>query len=350
MEKIKEILRKPAALTIGALIIGVLIGLVVLGWGLWPLQWVNASPADLHADFQRDYLCMTIDSYIKNQDMGLVQLRWNSLGEKASAMLDSLTPAACGFDSSKEIEAFKGIVNYQPQELASGANELLTEEEPVVVNPAVNPMVEPESTFSIAPLLILVVLTLAVGGVFIFLMKRRSGKPAQGKRVVKPTQAAPAANKSQAGFTAQTAPKKEPALAQFMTTYRQGDDLYDDSFSIDSVNGEFLGECGVGIAETIGVGEPKKVTALEVWLFDKNDIQTVTKILMSEHASKDSAIRQRLVSKGEPIKVEPGMTFLMETATLQLEAKVIDMVYARGPLPENSYFSRLTLEIYVWAK
>jgi hypothetical protein len=67
----------------------------------------------------------------------------------------------------------------------------------------------------------------------------------------------------------QAAPKKEPALAQFMTTYRQGDDLYDDSFSIDSVNGEFLGECGVGIAETIGVGEPKKVTALEVWLFEQ---------------------------------------------------------------------------------
>ena len=144
--------------------------------------------------------------------------------------------------------------------------------------------------------------------------------------------------------------QNEPPLAQFMTTYRQGDDLYDDSFSIDSINGEFLGECGVGIAETIGVGEPKKVTALEVWLFDKNDIQTVTKVLLSEHANNDQAIKQRLLSKGEPIVVEPGMHFLMETASLQLEAKVVDMVYARGPLPENSYFSRLTLEISVWSK
>jgi hypothetical protein len=144
--------------------------------------------------------------------------------------------------------------------------------------------------------------------------------------------------------------KKEPPLSQFMTTYRQNDDLYDDSFSIDSINGEFLGECGVGIAETIGVGEPKKVTALEVWLFDKNDIQTVTKVLMSEHANNDPAIRQRLLSKGVPLVVEPGMKFVMETASLQLEAKVVDMVYARGPLPENSFFSRLTLEISVWAK
>jgi hypothetical protein len=40
----------------------------------------------------------------------------------------------------------------------------------------------------------------------------------------------------------------------------------------------------------------------------------------------------------------------METATLQLEARIVDMVYARDALPENSHFSRLTLEISVWNK
>jgi len=143
---------------------------------------------------------------------------------------------------------------------------------------------------------------------------------------------------------------EEPPLTQFMTTYRIGDDLYDDSFSIDSPNGEFLGECGVGIADTIGVGEPKKVTALEIWLFDKNDIQTVTKVLMSEHAFNDSSIRQQLAAKGETLQIEPGQEFKMETATLQLRARVIDMVYGRGPLPESSFFSRMTLEISVWNK
>jgi hypothetical protein len=44
-----------------------------------------------------------------------------------------------------------------------------------------------------------------------------------------------------------------------------GDDLYDDSFSVDSPSGDFLGECGVGISETIGVGDPKSL-GLEVWL------------------------------------------------------------------------------------
>ena len=58
-----------------------------------------------------------------------------------------------------------------------------------------------------------------------------------------------------------------------MTTYVLGDDLYDELFSIDTQGGDFLGEYGVGVSEIIGVGDPKKVTALEIWLFDKNDIK-----------------------------------------------------------------------------
>ena len=357
MEKIKMFLKKPIALALGGLLLGIFIGLVVLGWGLWPLQWVDALPNHMRNDYQRDYLCMTIDSYIRNQDEALLQLRWNGLGENASAVLDTLTPAVCSFETTDEIEAFKEVIGFIPPADVSLEDETASEENPLVVDQgSALGSLEPENTFSIVPLAIFLVLTLVVGGVFVVLMKKRNSGASTAKRagavkrtgkikiqdMVKQKDAVPAA--------APTAGKKEPALAQFMTTYRQGDDLYDDSFSIDSVNGEFLGECGVGIAETIGVGDPKKVTALEVWLFDKNDIQTVTKILMSEHASNDSAIRQRLLSKGEPFKAEPGMTFVMETATLQMEAKIVDMVYARGPLPENSYFSRLTLEISVWSK
>jgi hypothetical protein len=135
-----------------------------------------------------------------------------------------------------------------------------------------------------------------------------------------------------------------------VTTYVVGDDLFDDSFSIDSPSGEFMGECGIGISETIGVGEPKKVQAFEVWLFDKNDIQTVTKVLMSAHAFNDVATRQRLEAKGEPVLVDRGKQVILETAALQLVANVSDMQYGQSALPDGSYFERLTLEIAVWPK
>ncbi len=360
MEKIKSFIKKPIALGLAGLLIGVIFGLVVLGWGLWPLKWLDAAPADLQIDYQRDYLCMTIDSYIRNQDNALVQLRWQGLGEKGPDLLGTLTPAVCRFSSDKEIKAFGEIIDSlalsvavqqeKPSKVTDTKSEAAATEATIPEVVSQTPAEESKGGFSIIPLAILMALTLIVGGIFVFLMLKKS--KAAGGNLPKIKKVHPVTEKGDMNVAQKTDvfEKKEPPLSQFMTTYRQNDDLYDDSFSIDSINGEFLGECGVGIAETIGVGEPKKVTALEVWLFDKNDIQTVTKVLMSEHANNDPAIRQRLLSKGEPVVVEPGMKFLMETASLQLEAKVVDMVYARGPLPENSYFSRLTLEISVWAK
>jgi hypothetical protein len=106
----------------------------------------------------------------------------------------------------------------------------------------------------------------------------------------------------------------------------------------------------VGISETIGVGEPKKVSAFEVWLFDKNDIQTVTKVLMSAHAFLDEPSRQRLAAKGEPVLAEPGIETVLETQTLRLVARVVDMGYGEGAVPDSSFFERLLLELAVWPK
>jgi len=349
MDKIKEFFKNPISFGIIGLIAGTVIGLVALGWGVWPVKWTNAEPTDMQIDYQSDYLCMMIDSYIRNQDDELVQMRWIGLGENADELLNTLTPAICRFTSAAEIEAFKEIVDLQ-EAIPEISEEEFVEEETSVGILGVEEEDAEVKTVSILPLAILILLTLVVGGILIFLMIKRS--KGNGGSLIKKAKVVIPKNSTEGKLKQEDkkARTKETPLAQFMTTYRQGDDLYDDSFSIDSVKGEFLGECGVGIAETIGVGDPKKVTALEVWLFDKNDIQTVTKVLMSEHANNDPALRQRLLSKGEPILIEPGMRFLMETASLQLEAHVIDMVYARGPLPENSYFSRLTLEVSVWPK
>jgi hypothetical protein len=129
-----------------------------------------------------------------------------------------------------------------------------------------------------------------------------------------------------------------------------GDDLFDDSFSIDAPSGEFLGECGVGISETIGVGEPKKVAAFEVWMFDKNDIQTITKVLMSPHAFTDPVFRAKLEPKGELVAVELRKQVVLETQTLQMIATVSDMQFGQGALPNSSYFDRVTIELAIWSK
>ncbi len=187
-------------------------------------------------------------------------------------------------------------------------------------------------------------LLVALGAVFLL----RSRNQAAGGPPTPAQQAQEAAHSAE--YTDYQSTGEEPPMAQFMASYKLGDDLFDDSFSIDSPGGEFLGECGVGISETIGVGDPKKVTAFEVWLFDKNDIQTVTKVLMSAHAFMDDTVRQRLAAKGEPVQSTPGSQVVLETATLQLVARVVDMAYGEGALPEESFFDNMIIELAVWQK
>ncbi len=142
----------------------------------------------------------------------------------------------------------------------------------------------------------------------------------------------------------------QPPLGHFFTTYQLGEDTYDESFSIETPMGEFLGECGVGISETIGVGEPDKVTAFEVWLFDKSDIRTVTKVLMSDHGFNNDSIRSKLASKGEAVLAQPGAPFSLETSGLQVRVDVTELVYGEGEVPPNSFFSKLTIELVAIAR
>lgn len=167
------------------------------------------------------------------------------------------------------------------------------------------------------------------------------------------TAVSPAARGAALSATAERtdyASEGRPPIVQFMTTYLHGDDLYDDTFSIETATGQFLGETGVAIAETIDEKEGKKVTAFEVWLFDKNDIRTVTKVVMSEYAFADDAIKAKLAPKGEAMLARPGETITLETATLRVKARLVDLSYGSGPFPPNSFFERITIELAAWPR
>jgi hypothetical protein len=337
MEKIKTLIKQPLALGGIGLLIGMIFGLVVLGWGVWPLEWVNGAPVNLSSDYQHQYLCMLIDSYVRNQDQNLMRVRWSSLGNGNTELLKTLTSSECRFTSNTEIDSFKSAMN-----VAVAPTTIQT--------PNVSIPGSSANNISFLPVLLFCLLTLSAGGALLYLLNKKTKLNSRSEKKVDQKTSA-----SEEYFNSPNKPDpneslKEKPMAQFMASYRIGQDLYDESFSIDSASGEFLGECGLGIADSIGVGDPKKVTALEMWLFDKNDIQTATNVLLSEHAFKDDAIRQRLIAKGEPVLIKPGQHFIMETSSLQLEATVVNLVYGRGPLPENSFFSQLTLEISIFLK
>jgi hypothetical protein len=354
-EKIKSWLKDFRITLPAGVIIGIILGLVI-GWGIWPVQWTDLAPYHLRPDLREDYLRMSIFTSTSTGNPNIAEKAWSELEDTAEDTLQVVRNQP-QYLSEAQITSFMVLVG-------ADMGEVLPDVETVAPEP--EPEVDPLDETTRPNWLLLgglcLVLLFVAGGVVIFYVVRT--KPSGGDRYETLDQHTMpdddvgfeeddlryAPQEPQPVYDPRPQETQAQPVAQFMTTYMVGDDLYDDSFSIDAPTGEFLGECGVGISETVGVGEPKRVTAFEVWLFDKNDIQTVTKVVMSEHAYEDDKLRMRLESKGELVLVELGKQFLLETETLQLEARIIDMDYGEGAAPDLSFFERLTMELAIWPK
>lgn len=329
MTSLLDLLKRPIVLAVLAGILGLIVG-IPLGWAT--VRVVNTTPAVLRPDLQEDYLRMAIESFQVDRDPNAAVRRWDALGPAAAPLF---------------VEVQKNPGTIDPRVIAAYGQLI----QAVKASEGQTPETATPGGLSGGTIVLIAVLFLVLvgGAAGLFFLRRLLRNPA-------PTEITPSMHATE--INREAAKNKTnfeslgvaPPITQNMTTYVLGDDLYDESFSIDTPSGDFLGEYGVGVSETIGVGDPKKVTALEIWLFDKNDIKTATKVLMSAHAYDDAAIRSRLEAKGELILVEPQKQIMLETETLQLLATVVDLQYGDGSMPEKSYFDRVTLELAIWRK
>jgi hypothetical protein len=179
---------------------------------------------------------------------------------------------------------------------------------------------------------------------------KRGGKPDEGKKVLADIRAAAAA----------TAKAKDEAVArlkddtrgvpvfQRVSIYAPGR-AYDESYAIETADDVFLGECGASVSDTVGDG---KVSAIEVWIFDKEDFtKTLTQVFLAPAGFADPATRAKLETRGDLIEAKPGAMASFETQTLLMEVRVSDMGYATGGgLAPNSAFEKITFEFAVWTK
>ena len=339
MESISEFTNRKWVLPLVAVIIGVAIGMVY-AWVINPVQWVDGVPQQLRSDLQEDYLRMAIDSHSVNRDAELALIRFQALGENGSITLIAVSedPQELSPDA---IQSFHAVIEIDDQ---SGE----AEETDGSALSQISGLIVP-----ICGATVLLGLVLAV----VLVLRARGRDDEAG--IVAPDVMEPGIQDADASFEQPAEQALQPfgaetagddSLATFRTIYALGDDDYDDSFSIESPTGDFLGECGVGIGDLIGAGEPNKVSAFEVWLFDKNDIQTVTKVVMSNYAHNDAETRNRLSAKGDPIVAEPGSVISLQTASLEVEARIVDMTYGESALPSQSFFERLTIELRAWSR
>jgi hypothetical protein len=341
---------RPWLLNGSVFLLGTVFGLVVLGWIVWPVQYVDTTPEMLRSDLQLDYLRMAVDSYFITGDATLARSRYEALGKNNLELLSQLRDD--GRTDPERLRMFEILVAglYVP-----GA------ETPA---PAATPA--PSAAGFQDALSVLAILGVIIGAaiavvVAVNIRRQRSASRIPADRSAPREELSLEAEEDLArGEEAETEAEPEAdspeadegtePLERFVTTYVLGDDLYEDSFTINSPGGDFLGECGVGISEPIGVGDTKKVTALEVWLFDRKPSRTSTTVLMSRYAFDKEDVRTNLAPRGIPVLALPGADFWMETPGLQLRVVIRELIYGTGSLPQNSYFDRLTLQLEVWSK
>ncbi len=137
-----------------------------------------------------------------------------------------------------------------------------------------------------------------------------------------------------------------------LSVYQSSGGEYDDSWEIQAEDNLFLGECGVTAADTGLEGSAFQISALEAWLFDKDDpVRSMTTIFATSFIVNDPTARAQMETRGNIVPLEPGATAYLETNALRLRVRVIDVLWGTtGSAPSNSFLESATTEISVWHK
>ncbi|MBE7549754.1 MAG: hypothetical protein HS126_01580 [Anaerolineales bacterium] len=364
------------------LIVGVLVGLILgcaIGAGLVglyiqqnpPVYAGGAYPNELTQNYQDHYIAMVIDSYQVNRQLNLAQERLktfdpatkvNALGKWSVAY--TTNGQAAEAQAVNELAAnLRAAENWSPDVIATEVGQLASEFQGdsarlqavnafganlnVVPQEAAQPAGQPPAQATAVPaappaesgsgfpwrwvlacLLLLVLLVAAV-----LLVGRWQQNRTKSRKPVQPVWEG-----------------EGPApIKRWTGTYTLGQDNYDEFFTIETESGDFLGESGMGIMETVPGASPKQVTAFDVGLFDKTDITTLSRVVMSEHAYNDPTMRAKIEAnpQAEAILAEPGKKFTLETSAMRVEAKIDEMEYGPGG---NVYFNKLKLSLSVFVR
>ena len=326
-----DILKKPVVAILIGVIIGFALGLF-WGWYVDPIEWEDVPPDKLGQEYQEIYIRLVAENYTLTGNQQMVMDAFADWPD-ADAAICAMQASSTNPDEQNRLEGIAAIYN---GEGCAAVGETSSGE------PA------EEGGSNLGAILFLGLLLIILVGAILFVINRRNAamsedEPTSSAYGEIPADVAPVMVGDDAEGTA-------VPIARFRTTYTRGHDAYDDSFSIENASGDFLGECGIGISESIGTDTPKNVTAFEVWLFDKNDIRTITKVVMSDHAFFDEALKAKLATKGEQVLAREAETIVLETASLIINVEVSEMQYGTGTLPPQSYFDSITYDLSAWAK
>lgn len=335
----------PRLKTILLLVAGVVIGLF-WAYVLAPTIFFDGDPSSLQQSWQDEWVKLLADrNAAANFDVSQNLVDLLSRIDDPLEVVDRLAITPGEELNADRLQAIRPLAEQaQASAAAAPSPSLLGNLVPFIIAPLIATI--------IAVVVALLWGLLLKGNVYDPLMRRLRGEKDSAESIAI-RQVTAAAKQAEATSRTDFATSSLGApIIQRMTTYLPAYNSFDETFSVEDAADKFLGECGVSIAEDIGTDGSTKPTAFEVWLFDKDDyVRTMTHTYASGYAYNDPAMRARFQQKGPVTQITPGATVTVETASLRLQARIVDIKLGSDPsLPANSYFEKVTFELAVWPK
>ncbi len=137
-------------------------------------------------------------------------------------------------------------------------------------------------------------------------------------------------------------------LVENTAVYQMGEPDYDEAFDINDPIDGYMGQCGLQLIEPYG-RERDQAVALQVWLWDSSDPDTQTKVLMSEGAYRDTALRSQYSGEHDAMAVRPGTEFELSSHDLLLRGRVEKVSYADME-PVRGVFADLHVKMSVYRR
>ena len=99
-------LRRPSIGTV--FVVGLMLGWVVLGWWLWPVEWSDADPWDLRPEHQAKYVSLVAEEYWQTGD--LYQATTALAGWEIEALANLMAAMQCQTCGSQESQQFAALL------------------------------------------------------------------------------------------------------------------------------------------------------------------------------------------------------------------------------------------------
>ena len=339
-------------------LVGLFLGWLAIGWWLWPVSWTDADPWDLRAEHQERYVTLVAKGYAqaRNADQAQEALAgWDN--QALTDLLATMQDQAPDSETRRQLADLASELGLPRSEEIARRGAKVSPAVPTLKSKLVTVCGTAGIALVVVGLIIFAVSTHPWESIAEWAQRARAGGIGVIELITSVTSILPWKSIAKWARRAQRArfygvdTVGEPELipGHFVSTYAQGRDDYADYFSIEAPDGQFLGECGLSIGRILGRETPRRVTALEMVLFDSFDHRTETRMLMSRYAHEDAALRQELMTRGEPILAEPGARVLVETSNVQMSATVTVLEYA-DQKPAEGVFQRVVVDLDVRIK